>query len=347
MRDGEISADIPGNLINLPPMYSFRLPYYESYMIKVPSILKSVKLIADNEPDQIIISTPGPVGLLGLLMARMLNVHCIGIYHTDFHAEARHIIEDESASNIILSYERWFYSLMDEIRVPTNEYGKILEERNIHAKNVKLLRRGIEADDFEPMQDRKSYLKTELDIRDGFTLLYAGRVSKDKSLDLLCEVYRRLAKTRDDVNLIVAGNGPYLSEMKEELENYPRVHFTGALSRDKLPGVYNGADVFLFPSVTDTFGMVILESLSCGLPALVSNHGGPKELVSGGGGAVVPDQKPDTWVKAILKMVELAEKDPESYAQLRIKARASVKESSDWDSILDDLLGKDSVLLEL
>lgn len=106
------------------------------------------------------------MGLLGLLMARMLNVHCIGIYHTDFHAEARHIIEDESASNIILSYERWFYSLMDEIRVPTNEYGKILEERNIHAKNVKLLRRGIEADDFEPMQDRKSYLKTELDIRD-------------------------------------------------------------------------------------------------------------------------------------------------------------------------------------
>ena len=347
MRDGEISADIPGNLINLPPMYSFRLPYYESYMIKVPSILKSVKLIADNEPDQIIISTPGPVGLLGLLMARMLNVHCIGIYHTDFHAEARHIIEDESASNIILSYERWFYSLMDEIRVPTNEYGKILEERNIHAKNVKLLRRGIEADDFEPMQDRKNFLKTELDIRDGFTLLYAGRVSKDKSLDLLCEVYRRLAKTRDDVNLIVAGNGPYLSEMKEELENYPRVYFTGALSRDKLPGVYNGADVFLFPSVTDTFGMVILESLSCGLPALVSNHGGPKELVSGGGGAIVPDQKPDTWVKAILKMVELAEKDPESYAQLRVKARASVKESSDWDSILDDLLGKDSVLLEL
>ena len=72
---------------------------------------------------------------------------------------------------------------------------------------------------------------------------------------------------RDDFNLIVAGNGPYLSEMKEELKDYPRAHFTGALSRDKLPEIYNAADVFLFPSVTDTFGMVILESLACGLPA--------------------------------------------------------------------------------
>ncbi|HPV14256.1 MAG TPA: glycosyltransferase [Candidatus Cloacimonadota bacterium] len=346
MRESEIGPEIPPNLVNLPHMYSFRLPYYESYLIKVPSVLKSVKLIAESEPDQIIISTPGPVGLLGLLMAKLLNVHCIGIYHTDFHAEASHIIDDESFCDIILSYERWFYSQMDEIRVPTREYGMILEDRNIHAKEVKLLRRGIDANEFEPLDDRKQYLKTRLGSEDGFTLLYAGRVSKDKSLDLLCEVYRRLIEIRDDFNLIVAGNGPYLSEMKEELKDYPRAHFTGALSRDKLPEIYNAADVFLFPSVTDTFGMVILESLACGLPALVSNHGGPKELVSKGGGAVVPDQKPETWIKAILEMVELAAKCPESYEQLRAEARERVKENSDWDVILDDLLGKDSVLLD-
>ncbi len=346
MHENEITDEIPPNLINLPHMYSFRLPYYESYQIKVPSILRSVKLIAESAPDQIIISTPGPVGLMGLLMARLLNIHCIGIYHTDFHEESKPIVEDDTISNIILSYERWFYSQMDEIRVPTLEYAKILEERNIHAKEVKLLRRGIEADEFEPLQDRKKPLETRLGIKDGFTLIYTGRVSKDKSLDLLCEVYRRLTEIREDVNLVVAGNGPYLSEMKEELKDYPRAHFTGALSRDKLPGIYNGGDLFLFPSITDTFGMVILESLACGLPALVSNHGGPKELLRNGGGSVVPDQQPETWLKAILDMMEMVEKDPQSYEKLRAEARASVKENADWDRVLDDLLGKDSALPE-
>ena len=347
MLDNEISSEIPPNLINLPHMYSFRLPYYESYLMKVPSVLKSVKLIAESEPDQIVISTPGPVGLVGLLMAKLLNVHCIGIYHTDYHAEASHIIEDEAIPNLILSYERWFYSQMDEIRVPTREYAAILEDRDIHAKNVKLLRRGIDANEFVPLTDRKQHLKPRLGIEDGFTLIYTGRVSQDKSLDLLCEVYRRLVKIKEDVNLIVAGNGPYLSEMQEELKDYPRAYFTGALSRDRLPELYNGADVFLFPSVTDTFGMVILESLACGLPVLVSNHGGPKELVRNGGGAVVPDQKPETWLKAILEMIELESKCPESYEQLRAEARASIKENSDWNVILDDLLGKDSVLLDV
>jgi glycosyltransferase involved in cell wall biosynthesis len=346
MHENEITDEIPPNLINLPHMYSFRLPYYESYQIKVPSILRSVKLIAESAPDQIIISTPGPVGLMGLLMARLLNIHCIGIYHTDFHEESKPIVEDDTISNIILSYERWFYSQMDEIRVPTLEYAKILEERNIHAKEVKLLRRGIEADEFEPLQDRKKPLENRLGIKDGFTLIYTGRVSKDKSLDLLCEVYRRLTEIREDINLVVAGNGPYLSEMKEELKDYPRAHFTGALSRDKLPGIYNGGDLFLFPSITDTFGMVILESLACGLPALVSNHGGPKELLRNGGGSVVPDQEPETWLKAILDMMEMVEKDPQAYEKLRAEARASVKENADWDRVLDDLLGKDSVLPE-
>lgn len=346
IQDSEISSEIPPNLMNLPHMYSFKLPYYESYQITVPSILKSVKMIEESAPDQIILSTPGPVGLMGLLMAKLLNVHCVGIYHTDYHEESKPIVDDEAISNIILSYEKWFYSQMDEIRVPTREYAKILEERDIRVKEVKLLRRGIEADHFMPMQDRKKYLRSELDIQDGFTLLYAGRVSRDKSLDLLCEVYRRLTEIREDINLVVAGNGPYLSEMREELKDYPRAHFTGALSRKELPGVYNGADLFVFPSVTDTFGMVILESLACGLPALVSNYGGPKELVRNSVGAVVPDQEPETWIKGILEMMELMEKEPESYQQMRTKARTCIKENADWDGVLDDLLGQDSILPE-
>ncbi|MDZ4121359.1 MAG: glycosyltransferase, partial [Candidatus Cloacimonadaceae bacterium] len=260
LTDHEITDEIPDSYMNLPFIYEFRLPFYESYKIRIPSILSSLKAIDEFEPDQIIISTPGPVGLLALLAAKLLQVPCIGIYHTDFFSEAKHIIPDESHTGMILSYERWFYNQMDEVRAPTTEYLNILQDREINVSKTGLLLRGIETDRFEPFEDRKSFLRSKYSYREGITLLYAGRVSKDKSLELLANVYIQLCKKYDNLNLIVCGNGPYLSEMKQTLVDYDRVIFTGSVPRNLLPNLYNAADYFVFTSETDTFGMVILES---------------------------------------------------------------------------------------
>lgn len=344
LSDAEITDEIPSNFLNLPYMYVFRLPFYEHQLIKIPSILQSLKMINDFEPDQIIISTPGPIGLLALLAARLLHIPCTGIYHTDFFSEAKHIVYDESGSGLVLEYEKWFYNQMDEIRTPTREYAKILAERDISAPKMGLLRRGIEIDHFAPYADRKSYLRSKSSYKEGITLMYAGRISKDKSLALLADVYIATLKDHPDLNLIICGNGPYLSELKEILKTYPRVIFTGAVSRDILPKLYNAADFFVFPSVTDTYGMVILESLACGLPALVSNHGGPKEILEdGSSGFVVPDQKVHTWHRYLSDAVNMIHQDPDSYSAMRKKARQRVINSADWDAILDDILGEDSI----
>jgi len=340
----EITFEIPDNFTNLPNMYIFNLPYYENYRIKVPSILRCLKLISDYEPDQIIISTPGPIGMLALLAAKLLNINCIGIYHTDFTSEARHLITDEALSETVLRFERWFYNQMDEIRSPTTTYLNILEKRDIRVPKMGLLRRGIDLQTFTPMIDRKSYLHSKLRYPDGLTLLYAGRVSKDKSLDLLAQAYIELVKAYPKLNLVIAGNGPYLEEMRMILSPYLQVFFAGAMPRNELPALYNAADYFVFPSISDTFGMVILEAQACGLPVIVSDQGGPKEIMAPDvSGFVVTSQSVGAWVNALSSAIGIFNEEPIRYEAMRLHSREQVAHYGDWDSILEDILGSSTV----
>jgi glycosyltransferase involved in cell wall biosynthesis len=107
-------------------------------------------------------------------------------------------------------------------------------------------------------------------------LLYVGRISKEKDLDLLAEAYRRLRDEGLPVQLFVVGHGPYSEALAKSL---PDAIFTGYLTGTELARAYASADIFVFPSTTDTFGNVILEAQASGLPVVVSASGGPKELV--------------------------------------------------------------------
>lgn len=342
LSDNEITNEIPENMLNLPSMYAFKMPYYDNYNLKTPSILKSLKLINDFEPDQIIISTPGPIGLLGLVAAKLLGIPVTGIYHTDFCGEAMHIVRDESAAKLVLEYERWFYNQMNEIRTPTNEYKRILVERDITVYNMKLLKRGIELNHFAPLSDRKRFFNNREAMKQGVTLLYAGRVSQDKSLSILVQLYKEVVQEHPELNLVIAGNGPYLSEMKAELSSYTGVLFTGAIPRNQLPELYNAADYFVFPSVTDTFGMVILESQACGLPVIVSAYGGPQEMVAHGqNGFIVENQELESWLRCLKTALSIYADQPDKYEQMRVNSRVSTADNGDWDTILDDLLGTD------
>jgi len=347
LEDDQITDEIPQNLMNLPYMYRFPLPFYENYRIKIPSILNSLKMVQDFEPDKIIISTPGPLGLLALLASKIMHIPCTGIYHTDFTNEAEHIIEDESARNMTLSFERWFYNQMDEIRVPTKEYDYILRKRGITVERMFLLKRGIELDLFSPLENRKEHMPKRLQHQKGVTLLYAGRVSKDKSLELLAHAYLHLLHKHPDLNLIIAGNGPFLKELKEILlgnENTvysgSNVLFTGAVARETLPRLYNASDFFVFPSVTDTFGMVILEAQACGLPVIVSNQGGPKEIINPSiTGFITPDQRKESWINILEHCIDLYKNHQQTYLEMRCASRELVQLYGNWSDVISDLLG--------
>jgi glycosyltransferase involved in cell wall biosynthesis len=107
------------------------------------------------------------------------------------------------------------------------------------------------------------------------TALYVGRVSIEKDLDLLVRLFRQ----RRDVDLVIAGDGPYRNELRRLL---PRAILPGFLAGEELSQAYASADVFLFPSKTDTFGNAVLEAMSSGVPAIVTDQMGPKELIRHG-----------------------------------------------------------------
>jgi glycosyltransferase involved in cell wall biosynthesis len=111
--------------------------------------------------------------------------------------------------------------------------------------------------------------------------LYVGRLSREKNLELLADAFVSLTDSGSASNLILIGDGPYRKELEEKLKGYA-VLFTGFLSGEELSQAYASADVFVFPSTTDTFGNVVLEAQASGLPVIVSDQGGPKELIKDG-----------------------------------------------------------------
>jgi hypothetical protein len=140
----KISSSLFGVLMILPHMFDFTPKFYDVLTIKIPSILKSLKIIFELKPEEVVVSTPGPVGLIGLLAARLMSVKLKIIYHSDFAKQIGSMIQDEPTNPVVDAYQRWFHNLADEILVPTRRYIDILEGRGFDPAKLKLFRRGID-----------------------------------------------------------------------------------------------------------------------------------------------------------------------------------------------------------
>jgi len=332
--------DLPPTIINLPSIHGFTLPGLDGYTLKIPSFLQALKIIGEQEPDQVIISTPGPIGLFGLLVSKLFNIPAAGIFHTDFALQSMEVFKDEAVAKLIDDYLRWFYAAVDEMRVPTQEYGRILSGRGYRAKAVTVFRRGVDGRYFAPRSDARRVLAERYGLGDGNILLYAGRISQEKNLDFLIDVYSALLRDRPGLRLLVAGSGPYLADLKERCRELDGVIFAGKLQGDDLVDAYAGADLLVFPSTTDTYGMVVAEAQACGLPAVVSDKGGPQELVlEGESGFVVGTQNKEAWRQEIDRLLRLKAEKPARFKVLREAARRAALGRSDWNAVLDALTG--------
>jgi glycosyltransferase involved in cell wall biosynthesis len=145
-------------------------------------------------------------------------------------------------------------------------------------------------------------------IKETHKLFYAGRVSVEKNLPFLADAFKRLCQDRSDVALVIAGDGPYLPTMKKALAGLA-VYFLGNQNDQQLPALYASSDLFVFPSKTDTLGQVVIEAQASGLPVLVSNHGGPQEVMDDGiTGYVLPTENVSVWVAAINELLDDTQK---------------------------------------
>jgi glycosyltransferase involved in cell wall biosynthesis len=335
------SENLPATSLVIPPIHSFKLPHYEELSINVPSVLRMLKAVYEEDPDEIYVSTPGPVGLFGLLIGRMLGTPVKGIYHTDFTMEAEAIINQPEISSLIEQYSQWFFNQFDTLLVPTAEYMELLKKRGYRYRHMELFRRGLRTEHFKPQPGavRKSHSNARL--------LYVGRISRDKNLDFLIDVYRRIRRQHAGLSLTVVGIGPYLETLQGNCADLPDVTFPGKIPYADLPALYNRHDLFLFPSTTDTFGMVVLEAQACGLPALVSDVGGPREIVRDGQtGYVLGVATAQRWVARLDELLADLANGGSLCRLLGRNARERVESTYSWNSILQDMVRPEIVACE-
>lgn len=337
--------DIP--IKNFKPIGEFELPEYELQKLSFPPVLQMLDYIQREKFTEIIISTPGPVGLTALLAAKMLNLQTSGIYHTDFPQYIRILTEDAFLESVAWRYMHWFYGQLDTVFVNSEEYRDSWIKRGFEPDKLKIFPRGLDTELFHPAKRDPEFFKkfgnahkqmegralsrphsaarlkqddTEVvppsngEVR----LLYVGRISKEKDLDLLATAFRRLRDEKLPVQLFVVGHGPYSDALAEQL---PDAFFTGYLTGKDLAAAYASSDVFVFPSTTDTFGNVIIEAQAAGLPVIVSDSGGPKELVQENeNGLITKSHDADDLTRAIRSLVI----DPALRKRMADHARESV-----------------------
>ena len=257
--------DIP--IKNFTPIGEFELPEYELQKLSFPPVLQMIDYIQREGFTELIISTPGPIGLTALLAGKMLGLRTSGIYHTDFPQYVRILSEDSSLETLTWNFMRWFYGALDLVYVNSEGYRQEWMARGIPEARLRILPRGLDTTLFHPTRRDRDFWPSRGAARGAPVLLYVGRISKEKDLDVIAAAWSRL---QPGAALAFVGDGPYVKELRQQL---PEAIFTGALSGATLAAAFASADLFLFPSTTDTFGNVIIEAMASGLPCIVSDHG--------------------------------------------------------------------------
>ena len=296
------------NLVNFPPLAAGKMPRYENLEFAIPPIDRMMAYARSARACAVHISTPGPVGLAGLLAARRLGVPLIGTYHTDFPAYVERLFDDRAFTWLTAGYMRAFYRRFSAVFTRSHEYAASLHRLGLAPACIHRLKPGIETGAFQPAFRDETVWERLGVSRDAVKVLYCGRVSVEKNLPFLARVWKRVKQRgAEGACLLVVGDGPYRERMEGELVG-TQTHFLGFRHGSELSAIYASSDFFVFPSTTDTLGQVVMESQSSGLPVLVTDQGGPKEVVvDGSTGFVLPAEEPEAWVQAIIRLARDSE----------------------------------------
>ncbi len=294
------------NVCNFRPILASKMPGYDHLEIVLPPVLEMLRWVGRLRPDVIHISTPGPVGVVGLIASVLIRVPVVATYHTDFPAYVDDIFGDHVMTRVACRAMRAFYSRCRRVLTRSASYVQPLHRLGIAPERIGVLPAGCDIDTFHP-RHRDPSIWDALDPGPGVRVLYCGRVSIEKNLPTLTEIWTRTSRRLADMDiaarLVVVGDGPYRRTMERALARVPAT-FLGYRHGDELARIYATSDIFIFPSLTDTLGQAVMEAQASGLPALVSDRGGPSEIVDDRRtGRVLPAADVGAWVGALVELI--------------------------------------------
>ncbi|MGB0652966.1 MAG: glycosyltransferase family 4 protein [Thermoplasmatota archaeon] len=307
---------------NLVPRYARPYRRYPDLEFTLPPVRAMLAHIRRRDPDVIHVSTPGPVGLVGVLAARLYDKPLVGIYHTDFPGYIEQLYGRRTLVRAAQGYMRSFYRLFATVGTRSDAYLPVLQQMGLPGHRLTSLTAGSDTATFHPRHrraDPAGFWAAYPGDPTRRKLLYVGRISHDKHLGFLAPVWEAL-RQRGDVDLLLIGDGPHRRELEAAL---PGAHFLGHRAGDELATLYANSDLFLFPSVKDTLGQVVMEAQASGVPALVSDQGGPQHIVTDQvTGHVLPVTDPAPWIAAATALLD----DEAARRQIGDAARAQMEQ---------------------
>lgn len=234
-------------------------------------------------PDIIHISTPSLLGNFGLNYAMQFNLPVISIYHTHFISYIDYYLKHlpfliSPAREILAQKHKAFYNQCNLVYVPSKSIRTELIEIGIESRRMHLWQRGIDTMLFSPAKKNKATLK-KLTGNNYPTILFASRLVWEKNLETLFLIYDELQNSDLQVNILIVGAGSAAAAAKLRMKN---AIFTGKTSHKDLAVLYASADIFLFPSVSEAYGNVVLEAMASGLPCVIADGGGSADFIEQG-----------------------------------------------------------------
>lgn len=267
----DIVGTDPGVDRRLPAAAELEIPFYEGMTLGVPGLPDLVETLAEGAYDLVHVTAPGPAGIGATLMSRITGVPLLASYHTEIATYAGMRSQDSTLEALTRAGLGAFYTAPAAVLSPSPSADASVAALGADPARIGRWERGVDLDRFDPAKADRDAFPGEIKV------LYSGRLTREKGVDLLAETFLRAHAADPRLHLLLAGGGPEEAELRERLGE--RATFLGWLSGEDLPRAYASADAFLFCSSTDTYGQVILEAAASGLPIVAVAEGGPAALV--------------------------------------------------------------------
>ncbi len=308
---------------------SFPFFLYPECRLALPNFFKIKAKLKSFRPDIIHIVTPFNIGICGLRYAKKYDVPVVGSYHTKFDQYLAYY-DLQFLSKFFWKYMRWFYRHLEMTYVPSRDTMEQLQRMGFTRMDV--WGSGVDCDLFHPDYD-KEHVRQQYQIEEPYILSYVGRLAPEKEVDTLMKIAHSLPEeTKKKVHWLITGDGPSREEMEKSAS--ANMTFTGYLDGQDLARVYAASDLFIFPSVTETFGNVVLEALASGTPVIAAKAGGVQNIIQDGKtGILCEPRQISRFVEAIQSLLNNEELRLEMAHQARSYALTQT-----WEIIFDTLL---------
>jgi glycosyltransferase involved in cell wall biosynthesis len=327
IRPRQTPADVPHEQPALDEVLAkgWKLPRYDGLHFGLPARTRLLKLWLRQRPDLVHVATEGPLGWSAVSAARKLRIPVTSDFHTNFDHYSRHYGVGWLRKPVS-AYLRSFHNRTARTFVPTTAMAVGLTEQGYH--RVDVVARGVNTALYDPVRRDPALREAWGANADAPVVLYVGRLAAEKNLPLALQAFRGIQLQTPEARFVLVGDGPMRAALTRD---NPDCVFAGMRRGEDLARYYASADVFLFPSVTETFGNVTLEAMASGLCVVAYDYAAAADVIRDGENGVLVAFDD---AQGFLLAAQDATGDAGRRAAMGLRARQTAM-TLDWDAIND------------